>query len=274
MRQAPWRRAAVAVWVAGVPCYPMASSLPAPDRVRYGPSAVRYRVHRDLRVEQSVAGQREAQRFGASIFVTAAITGPADSLGYRASFMVDSMIPDAGTPPLIADGCARVRARVWVGRLGPHGEFEGASGDTLPPAVAELLGSLGDFLPRLPRGGAAAGAQWTDTVSLTRRGSGATVTRAGQFASTATAWEEHAGVRSLRIETSGTYRVAGAGDNGGQPLALSGTGAADGEAFVAEDGRFMGGAVRDSTTITVTLPLQGLTIPMTQVLHSTIAVLP
>jgi len=43
--------------------------------------------------------------------------------------------------------------------------------------------------------------------------------------------------------------------------------------FLAEDGRFVGGESQDSASLTISLPAQGLTVPVTQVLRSTVAVL-
>src|SRR5437016_8322152 len=47
-----------------------------PDVVRYGPSALRYVVHRRLHIQQALGDQTQAQDVGARIFVATAITGP------------------------------------------------------------------------------------------------------------------------------------------------------------------------------------------------------
>ena len=44
--------------------------------------------------------------------------------------------------------------------------------------------------------------------------------------------------------------------------------------YIAVDGRFMGGEAHDSTSSTINLPIQGMTIPRTQVSRSTVTVLP
>jgi len=73
------------------------------DVVRYGPSALRYVVHRRLHIQQALGDQTQAQDVGARIFVATAITGPADSIGYPATFLVDSIVADSGTPPPIVE---------------------------------------------------------------------------------------------------------------------------------------------------------------------------
>jgi hypothetical protein len=251
---------------------------PVPEAVRYGPCAVRYVIHRDLHIAQSFGGHPQVQTLGARVFVSATIVGPADSAGYAATFTVDSMVPDSGMPPQVAESLTKVHALVLAGRIGRRGEFRGTqASDSLlaaVPAPAALLGNFRDFLPRIPSEGAQLGGNWTDTLALTVRTGGAEVTRRAVVASKATAWEPHANGWSLRIDTQGTYTVAGSGANNGQPFTVTGTGVTATRAMLADDGRFLGGESRDSTDLTVTLPVQSLTIPVTQILHSTVVVLP
>src|SRR3989449_9343287 len=77
--------------------------------VRYGPSVLRYVVHRRLHIQQALGGQPQSQDLGAQIFVVLLITGPSDSLGYRASFTVDSVVADSGTPAVVAGSMTRAR---------------------------------------------------------------------------------------------------------------------------------------------------------------------
>ncbi|PYP31833.1 MAG: hypothetical protein DMD49_07260 [Gemmatimonadetes bacterium] len=247
-----------------------------PQAVRYGPSAVRYLIHRRLHIEQTFSGAPQTQDLGAHIFVRAIVTGPADSSGYPATFIVDSIVPDSGTPPPIADNISKARMLIMSGRVVAQGEFRSTatSDSVLARNLAQLLGNFRDFLPRIPTDGARLGAAWTDTLSLTQRAGGSEVTRRSVQHSSAAAWEEHSGARSLRLETTGTYSVAGSGQNGGQFFQIGGAGTVTARTFLAEDGRFVGGESQDSSSLTISLPAQGLTVPVTQVLRSTVAVLP
>jgi len=239
---------------------------------------MRYVVHRDLHIEQSFGGPPQSQTLGARVFLTATIVGPADSAGYPTTFIVDSVVADSGAPAPVSESAAKVRALVLTGRLERGGEFRGTrasdSALAVAPVPSVLLGSFRDFLPRIPREGAQLGVAWTDTLSITLHAGGADVTRRAVVASKATAWESHSDARSLRIETQGAFTVAGSGANNGQPFAVTGSGTTSGHAFLAEDGRFLGGESWDSTALTVSLPVQSLTIPVTQILHSSVAVLP
>lgn len=293
-----WRRLAVVLLIAGCAqgsgggtkepapapapgTPPPAAAAPVEPRppsgtVRYGPSAMRYLVYRRLRIQQTFSGQPQRQDLGARVFVSVVITGPADIVGYPATFTVDSVLADSGTPQPIADNMSKVRALVLAGRLAPRGDFQGstASDSMGAPSIAQVVGNFRDFLPRIPALGAKNGTAWSDTVSITQRSGGGAVSRRATAHSRATGWEDHAGTRSLHIESNATYTLTGSGENGGQSFQVSGTGTTTSRAFIAEDGRYVGGESQDSTNLTVTLPAQGLTIPVTQVLHSSVVVQP
>jgi hypothetical protein len=247
-----------------------------PDVIRYGPSAVRYVVHRQLHIQQVLGEQTQAQNVGARIFVAAAITGPADSVGYPATYVVDSIVPDSGTPAPIVDNVAKVRKLVFAGRVAPRGDFLNsvASDSALAQSVVQLLGNFHDFLPRLPSDGLKPGAAWTDTVETTQKGSGSEVSRHAITLATAAAWEEYLGARRVRVTGTQTYRVTGGGKNAGQPFELSGTGTGSGVSYIGADGRYLGGEWQDSTTLTVRLPVQGVSVPVVQVTHVSVTVLP
>jgi hypothetical protein len=247
----------------------------ASDVVRLGPSALRYVVHQQIHVEQQFQGQTQTIDRGIRLFVAATIAGPADSAGYPVTFTIDSIVPDSGSviPPMV--NIAAARGLTYAGRLTPAGEFRqvAASDSTLAQTIAQIVGAFRNFYPRLPPGGLTLGAEWTDTVSTNDR-AGIDVTMKAIGHSRAAAWEQRNGARCLRLEVNSAYSVVGAGEQGGQPLEVSGTGTRTGIQFVAVDGRYLGGQVHDSSAIVVALPLQGMTVPVRQISHSTITVLP
>ncbi|HZI21545.1 MAG TPA: hypothetical protein VFD76_03485 [Gemmatimonadales bacterium] len=260
------------------PAPPAAPTTHGSDPVRYGPSALRYVVHRQLHIQQSLGDQIQIQNVGARIFVAVTISGPADSVGYPTTFTVDSIAADSGMPPVIADNITKVRKLVFAGRVVRRGEFVNAvasdSALAQSQSVGQVLGNFRDFLPRLPLEGLKPGATWTDTVTTTQKGSDAAGSRRSIVHATAMEWPVTSGRPSLRVETTQTYEVTGSGKNTGQPYELSGTGTASGTAFITTDGRYLGGEARDSTTLTIRLPMQGMAVPVIQVAHTTVAVLP
>lgn len=267
--------------VAGGPAVPPAAPpAPPPARgtaevIRLGPSALRYVAHQVIHIEQEFQGMRQPLDFGLRIFFRVTINGPADTAGYVTTVTIDSVLPDSGTTAPMGINLAAAKGLSFTGRLTPTGEFRNpVASDTISAqALGPIVGSFKNFFPRLPRGGLTLGATWTDTVTTSDRAAGAvevkTISR-----STAAAWEQRNGVRALRLEVVSTFTIQGAGEQGGQPFEVAGTGARNGVDYIAVDGRFMGGEAHDSTTMTITLPVQGMIIPRTQVSRSTVAVLP
>ncbi|HYT82357.1 MAG TPA: hypothetical protein VEK86_02820 [Gemmatimonadales bacterium] len=260
---------------APVPGQPPAAARPT-DVVRLGPSALRYVLHQQIHAEQEFQGQTQTIDRGIRLFASATITGPADTVGYPLTFTIDSMVPDSGTslPPTV--NLAAARGLRYTGRLAPTGEFRGVvpSDSARAQAFAQFAGGfVRTFYPRLPARGLTLGAEWTDTVTSTDRTLVEVTSRSVQHAR-AVAWEDRSGARCLRLEVSATYTVAGAGEQGGQPLEVAGNGARSTIQFVAADGRYVGGEFRDSSAIVVTLPIQRMTVPVRQVSRYTVAVLP
>lgn len=245
------------------------------DVVRLGPSALRYVVHQKIHVEQQFQGQTQTIDRGVRLFISATIVGPADSAGYPLTFTLDSIVPDSGSaiPPTL--NLASARGLKYIGRLTPSGEFRqtSSSDSTLAQTFAQIVGAFRNFYPRIPAGGLTLGAEWTDTTSTSDR-AGVEVNVKAVARSRATTWEERNGARCLRVEVSSAYSVAGAGEQMGQPLEVTGTGTRTGVQFVAIDGRYLGGEAHDSSSMLIGLPMQGMTVPVRQISHSTVTVLP
>ncbi|MGH7607108.1 MAG: hypothetical protein ACREME_07195, partial [Gemmatimonadales bacterium] len=127
----------------------------ARDVVQLGPSALRYRIHQQIHVEQEFPGQMSTVDRGISGYVAATITGPADSVGYPLALTIDSIVPDSGTllPPTI--DLQAVRGLTLRGRLARTGEFRDPvpSDTALARTFAQIIGSFQTFYPRIPAGG-------------------------------------------------------------------------------------------------------------------------
>ena len=245
------------------------------DVVRLGPSALRYVVHHQIHVEQQFPGQTQIVDRGVRIFLSATIVGPADSAGYPLTFTVDSIVPDSGTATPPGVSLASARGLRYIGHLTPTGEFKQAStsDSTMAQLFTQFIGAFRNFYPRMPSGGLTLGAEWTDT-SATNDRVGIDVNIKAIAHSRAPTWEQRNGAKCLRVESSSAYSVVGSGEQMGQPLEVSGTGTRSGVQFVAIDGRYLGGEAHDSSALVVGLPMQGMTVPVRQISHSTFTVLP
>ena len=246
----------------------------AAQGLRLGPSAQRYVMHTVIHIDQEFQGMHQPLDFGLRAFFGVTITGPADSSGYPTNITIDSIVPDSGTTPPMGINLGAAKALSFVGRLTPRGEFRGqsVSDSVAAQALAPIVGSFKNFFPRIPPGGLTLGATWTDTTTENDRAAGSvTVTSINR--ARAAAWEDHTGTRVLRLEVTSDFTIKGSGQQAGQPFEVAGSGVRSGLDFVSVDGRYLGGESRDSTAMTITLPIQAMTIPRTQVSRTTVTVL-
>jgi hypothetical protein len=244
--------------------------------IRLGPAALRYAIHTRRRVEQDAAGQPPTE-MAYRVFVSTRVVGPPDTAGYAVTHTVDSIVPDSGTfvPPTL--NLAAARGLRFTGRLAPSGEVRGITpSDSLQAkTLGQVLGNVRDFYPRVPSGGLRPGAAWTDTVTTAERGSGSEVVVRAVLQTATSEWQACSdGARCVRVQGQGPYTVLGTGEQGGQPFELVGDGTRRASALVSADGRYLGGEVSDSANLSITLPAQGVTIPLRQILYSTVTVVP
>lgn len=264
------------------PANPAAPPPPAPppssptQGLRLGPSALRYVLAQTIHVEQELPTGPQTLEYGLRVFFAATITGPADSVGYPTTVTIDSIVADSGTTlPPMSISLNAAKGLTFTGRLQPRGEFRSTtvSDSVASQALSPIVGSFKNFFPRLPAGGATLGATWTDTTTENNPAAG-TVTITSINRSNAVKWEDRNKTRSLRIEVVSDFTIKGGGQQMGQQYDISGTGRRNGIDYVAADGRYLGGESQDTTSMTITLPVQGLTIPRKQLSRSTVTVLP
>jgi len=248
---------------------------PATQTVRLGPSALRYLMHQVVHIEQEFQGMRQPLDFGLRVYFAVTISGPADSVGYPTTITIDSLAPDSGTTVPMGINLGAAKGLSYRGRLSPRGELRNPvpSDSAAAQAVSPIVGSFRNFFPRVPAGGLTLGAAWTDTTTENDRNAG-NITITSVNRSTAVAWEDRNGARALRMEVSTEFKLQGSGQQAGQQFQVNGNGVRGGIDFIAIDGRYLGGESRDSTSMTITLPVQAMTIPRTQVSRTTVTVLP
>ena len=190
---------------------PPAAPPPAPAQgLRLGPSAQRYVMRTAVHIDQEFQGMRQPLDFGLRAFFGVTITGPADSLGYPTTITIDSIVPDSGTTPPMGINLAAAKALSFMGRLTPKGEFrsKSVSDSVAAQALSPIVGSFKNFFPRIPPGGLALGATWTDTTTENDRAAGSvTVTSVNR--ARAAAWEDHKGTRVLRVEVTSVLPFLG-----------------------------------------------------------------
>ncbi|HET9709127.1 MAG TPA: hypothetical protein VFP39_12580 [Gemmatimonadales bacterium] len=246
--------------------------------VQFAPATTHYLVRQDLHIQQDFAGLPPTIDLRYGLFLTAAIGAPADS-GLPTTFTIDSIVVDSATqlPPQI--NLTAARGYRITGRLLFTGEFISGPCDTSAAAsgVSSLLPRFRSFFPRLPVGGVRPAMTWSDSTDVTDNpvcSGGSSITTRSANQRTAASWEDHAGSRALRLESTSNYRFNGSGQQSGNPFTIDGSGAGTATAYVSSDGRYLGGEQRDSATLTIDLQVQGITIPRRQFSHTVVTALP
>ena len=255
------------------------SAAPARTTLQLSSGTTRYLVRQEVHIQQDYAGLPPTIDLKYSLYLTAVVGSTADSTGLPTTFTVDSVAVDSGSqlPPQI--NLSAARGFQISGRLGVTGEFVSGPCDTSSAAatLGSLLPRFRSFFPRLPAGGVAPDTSWTDSTTASDAANctgGAAITTRSENHRAATTWEDRGGLRALRLETTALYQFNGSGDQGGAQFTLQGSGVGTGVQFLANDGRYLGGELRDSSTLTIDLPVQGISIPRRQIAHTTVTVLP
>jgi hypothetical protein len=232
-------------------------------------------MHQRIQVDQELPTGRQEVSYGISAFFRVTIVGPADSSGYPMTVSIDSIVPDSGTTVPLNTNLAAAKGLSYGGRLTPRCEFRNVvpSDSATAQAISPVVGSFQNFYPRFPASGLTLGSTWTDTLTTSDRAAGnVSVTSISNWR--APVWEDRNGVRCLRLEVTSTFTIQGEGQQLGQPFQVAGNGVRNGVDYVAVDGRYVGGESSDSTNMTITLPVQTMTIPRTQISKTTVSVLP
>lgn len=245
------------------------------DAIRLGPSTLRYEMHQVVHIDQEFQGMRQPLAFGLNAFFRVTVAPPADTAGYATTVSIDSIVPDSGTTVPMGINLAAAKGLSFSGRLTPQGEYKNPtpSDSVAAQSLSPIVGSFRNFFPRLPASGVSLGATWTDTLTMNDRAAG-NVTVKSITRSHAASWEERNGARSLHVDVTSTFTIQGDGQQAGQRFDVSGNGLRNGIDYIAVDGRYLGGESTDSTTMTISLPVQSMTIPRTQVSKTTVTVLP
>jgi hypothetical protein len=255
---------------------PVVAPTPPPPAVRHGPQVSRFVAHQRVEIFNEFAGLPPRQELGFRTWFAVTVRDSLDPAARRpAVFTIDSMAADSGVllPPMINLAAARgLTVRGW---LAANGEFvdQVFSDSTAATTLSRLLGFFRRFFPHLPPDGARPGASWSDSTTTTEPGGQATLTRTAALRASAGDWETRDGVLALRVDVVETYQFTGSGESGGQQLSLTGGGMRSGTDYLGADGRYLGGVSRDSASLTITLPLQGVSVPQRQVATLAITVL-
>ncbi len=209
-------------------------------------------------------GGAQVQTFDRTAFLRVTLAESAPHGPLRATFVVDSIVAIGGTATVPLDSLRAAQGTRWTGALTPDGQLTDVTSSDTSSIGEQLRGSLRLLFPRLPPGGAKVGATWTDTIT--------TGTRVNAFAGSedatltyhATGIETEGPVRTLRIESSGTFAQNGAGSPFGQPMEMKSTGTRHAVHHLTLDGMVVAAEGGDEGEMTISVPAVGQSVPAHQ----------
>jgi len=241
----------------------------APARFLYGPLSESYQVSSAVSVDQGPIGTTSfTLRY--YLHATAAQPGGTD----RLTFTIDSVTQATGPTISSADVAAAAGAQ-FTGSLSPQGEITDLQGEeTSNELVNQLRDGLSRFFPRIPAGGAAPGATWSDSLTTdTEAGEGVNIHLTLRTEYEAGDWGDYRGTQALLVRTNSEYSITGGGSSMGAEFTLDGTGNRHGELYLGADGVFLGAVSADTSESTAVVTAAGMSIPITQIRADTIRVI-
>ena len=246
---------------------------PSAAPLRLAPQRARFLAHQLVVIENDYEGLPPRTDLGFRIWFAVTVGATPDSQGrLPAMFVIDSVVADSGVElgPLI--NLYSARGLTVTGRLRHTGALEHAvySDSGVVLSLSRVLGFFQRFFPNLPPEGVRPGQQWIDTVLTDEPTSTASLSRKSVVDARAGGWGTLEGAAALHLEARETYEFSGKSSSTGQPLEYSGTGVREADDYLGPDGRYLGGQARDSASVTILLPAQGIKIPQRQ--HSTLVV--
>ena len=262
--------ALIAIHVLAACGRPAAPPTPAlPEAARLAPATARFHLVEHRHVEQ---------RYLEQVIMTDAVTRATVSVaidsaptGFAVNAMVDSIAVsgDAGVTAESVAAAAGARFRLDIA---PDGSVRAVTGPgDGNPLLDHLALRMHELVPRMPGGGAAAGAAWTDTVLTSGRTAGIPISLGvhGRHVGAA-AWIELDGRHVLPLATETDYTLSGEGERSGQWITMAGTGTSRVQRFVGSDGVVALGIRDDTLRVTIELQGTGGSIPLTQIRTDTL----
>jgi hypothetical protein len=246
----------------------------APSTFTYGPFTAMYEIASHSHTEQDFGGQVQTVDFSLTYYITATAvqTGGAAQL----TITLDSAPKMSDLPPgagISKEEIQRAAGTTYRGILAPDGEIMAFQGSTAGGQFAEQLNTAMErFFPRIPGEGLTPGQTWSDSVSTTTQSGGLDLAIQTTTTFAALDWLARNGTQALEVAAVADYTVSGGGSQGGMDIGIDGSGVRRSVLFLAQDGRYLGGATADTSNMVATVAAMGAMIPVTQIRHDTVSV--
>jgi hypothetical protein len=235
---------------------------PIVNNLRLQPDAMaHYALTRLDSLTIEMAGAEQGQVLDRTLYLT--ITSESSSLGRQITILVDSLqTREAGlVSPLALDSLRGMR---WTGILSPEGRMGRLTANRATLLGAPLDGQFRLLFPVLPPGGARSGATWSDSTSDTVQVSAFGGRDQARLQYSTGEAERAMGQPVLPVKLQRLSTITGLATQSGQTISLSGTDSTEATYRISSPGRLLAVDGSSNSTLTISIPSVGQTLPATQ----------
>ena len=231
----------------------------------YAPGASQYRVQSTTKIVQEVNGQTNEGEVNTRHVLTLDIGRKAkDTLALTYTWDSASVSTSPGIPAPDLSKIGGTKASGFASANGKMYSFN-------PGTAAEGMPDMAEFelfLPVVTAANKKVGDSWVDTVAVNGNRGGINVNTTIIVTSKLAGDTTYAGERAWRIQRNLVFSLAGAGEQQGTALTIEGTGTGERTDYITSKGAYLGSALMQTSKSVVTLPVNGMTIPMTTTVTS------
>ena len=232
----------------------------------YAPGAHQYRVQSTTKISQEVNGQTVGGELSTRHLLTVDVSRKAKdtlAIGYTWDSAAATSTGAIPAPDLSKVGGTKSGGLSSV--TGKMYSFDPGK------AAAEGMPDMEEFemfLPIVTAANKKVGDSWVDTVTISGNRGGIDVNTTIIIKSTYAGDTTYAGEKSWRIQRNLQFTVAGSGVQQETAIVVEGSGTGERTDYITSKGVYMGSALTQTSKSTVTLPANGMTIPMTTTVTS------
>lgn len=231
----------------------------------YAPGARQYRVESSTKVNQEVNGQAIEGELNTRHVLTLDVARKSkDTLALTYTWDSATVTTTGGIPAPDVSRIGGTKASGLASLTGKMYSFN-------PGTAAEGMPNMAEFemfLPILKAADKKLGESWVDTLTVTGNRSGIDVNTTIIVTSKMAGDTTYAGEKSWRIQRNLAFTVSGTGAQQNTAIVIEGTGTGERTDYITPKGVYLGSSLTQTSKSTVTLPANGMTIPMTTTVNS------
>ncbi len=264
------RAALAAAALASVPMLaPRAQAAKGP--ITYSPGNSRYQITSVVTRSQEYAGQQSEYRVTNEQEVSVELArhgGEGDTLDFK--YTIDSSRVSS-EPVIPLPDVSRLVGTTVQGTMSAHGKVYALTSNAADSDAdaQNLVAGMRKFLLPLPED-AAVGSSWTDTTINTVSGNGGTLDMTAVTTSKLVGDTTFHGQTAWLVQRTSVMSIHGTQSQGGQELQVEGDGTGTGSHYLGADGKYLGSTAVQRMRMQITIPAAGQSVPVTQVVTSTV----